>query len=259
MDTNRNISQGAFDYNSMQIPGLGIGGPPATSMPYGVPPIPTPWGQPPPSFQTHQPPPMMPQQPTQPPAPRAFGGYSGASQPAAAAATTGPPSNGPVNRPSNLPPKLPPKPPARVTKEIEIEEGELSEGQFEDLYEPATPITVNTNVPKAQKPVPVPVESQPTSAVVTPDANFYGNDDDEGEIPAKDGQSGVPRERSGSYSPFLSPRELQSGNPTPQIGNRSIQGRASACLSACFLLPQIQQADRFLSITSCPRPNKSNR
>ncbi|KAH7634322.1 hypothetical protein B0T09DRAFT_316244 [Sordaria sp. MPI-SDFR-AT-0083] len=222
MDTNRNMSQGAFDYNSMQIPGLGFGGPPATSTPFGVPPIPSPWGQPPPSFQNHQPPPMMPQQAPQPPAPRPFGGYSGPSQPAAG----GPSSNAPGNRPANLPPNLPPKPPARVTKPIEIEEGELSEGQFEDLYEPAPPITVNTNVKKASKPVPVPVESQPTSAVDTPDANFYGNDEDEGEIPAKDSQSGVPvsaRERSGSYSPFLSPRELYSGNPTPQNGDRSIQ------------------------------------
>ncbi|EGZ76556.1 hypothetical protein NEUTE2DRAFT_98481 [Neurospora tetrasperma FGSC 2509] len=221
IDTNRNISQGAFDYNSMQIPGLGIGGPPATSTPFGVPPIPSPWGRPPPSFQNYQPPPMMPQQPTQPSAPRAFGGYSGPSQPVAA----GPSSNGPVNRPANLPPKLPPKPPARVTREIEIEEGELSEGQFEDLYEPAPPITVNTNIKKASKPVPAPVESQPTSAVDTPDANFYGNDEDEGEIPAKDGRGGVSgstRERSGSYSPFLSPRELQSGNPTPQNGDKNM-------------------------------------
>ncbi|KAK3949900.1 hypothetical protein QBC32DRAFT_363868 [Pseudoneurospora amorphoporcata] len=222
MDTNRNLLQGAFDYNSMQIPGLGFGGPPATSTPFGAPPIPSPWGQPPPSFQNHQPPPMMPQQPAQPHAPRVFGGFSGPSQPAAA----GPSSNGPGNRPANLPPKLPPKPPARVTKPIEIEEGELSEGQFEDLYEPAPPITVNTNVKKAPKSAPAPVESQPTSAVDTPDANFYGNDEDEGEIPAKDDQSGVPasaRERSGSYSPFLSPRELQSGIPTPQNGDRSIQ------------------------------------
>lgn len=226
MDNNRNVSQGAFDYNSMQIPGLGFGGPPPTSTAYGVPPIPSPWGQPPHSFQNHQPPPMMPQQPT---APRAFGGYSAPSQPA----STGPSSNGPGNRPANLPPKLPPKPPARVTKPVEIEEGELSEGQFEDLYEPAPPITVNTNVKKATKPAPAPVESQPSSAVDTPDANFYENDEDEGEIPAKDGKGGVPssaRERTGSYSPFLSPRELQSGNPTPQNGERSIPGRASVCL-----------------------------
>lgn len=223
----------------------------------------------------------MPQQPTQPSAPRAFGGYSGPSQPVAA----GPSSNGPVNRPANLPPKLPPKPPARVTREIEIEEGELSEGQFEDLYEPAPPITVNTNIKKASKPVPAPVESQPTSAVDTPDANFYGNDEDEGEIPAKDGRGGVPgstRERSGSYSPFLSPRELQSGNPTPQNGDKNMPGRASFCSSFFFFpvsfffffflfLPFFLclffffffwfECNKLISLSTaiCPRPNKSDR
>ncbi|KAJ4406068.1 hypothetical protein N0V85_004572 [Neurospora sp. IMI 360204] len=260
MDTNRNISQGAFDYNSMQIPGLGIGGPPATSTPFGVPPIPSPWAHPPPSFQNHQPPPIMPRQPTQPPAPRAFGGYSGPSQPVVAASS----SNGPVNRPANLPPKLrpvnlppklPPKPPARVTKEIEIEEGELSEGQFEDLYEPAPPIPVNTNVKKAPKPAPAPVESQPTSAVDTPDANFYGNDEDEGEVSAKDGHGAVPgsaRERSGSYSPFLSPRELQSGNPTPQNGDRSMQAIGNANGRAP-LVPGLQFASSSFSTSATPK------
>lgn len=67
-----------------------------------------------------------------------------------------------------------------------MEEGELSEGQFEDLYEPREedPVAPAQTV---SKPLPFPVGdfSQPASAADTPDGGFYGSDDDGGDKEAK--------------------------------------------------------------------------
>jgi hypothetical protein len=111
----------------------------------------------------------------------------------------------------------------------------LSEGQFEDLYEP------RESDKDAAKPVsklmPVTNPSQPTSAADTPDGGFYGSDEGEGGNAPRDNEGMVPipeipiwllnvlgRERSASYSPFLSPREIQSEVPTPQQASSSGDG-----------------------------------
>lgn len=100
-----------------------------------------------------------------------------------------------------------------------MEEGELSEGQFEDLYgesrESSQPVTGANTAPPASTNASVPnviastATSQPTSAVDTPEGGFYEIDEDEGEV-ASVGH-GNDRERSKSYSPFLSPVEADQG------------------------------------------------
>jgi len=121
------------------------------------------------------------------------------------------------------------------TSNDDIEEGELSEGQFEDLYEPREPYQHETTQQSTKQPQSSNV-SQPESAADTPEAGFYGNDeDDEGENGEK-GKGDVPfaRERSGSYSPFLSPTEIQNDNSTPQSG---IQAGKSASQVDASLRP----------------------
>jgi hypothetical protein len=72
-----------------------------------------------------------------------------------------------------------------------MEEGELSEGQFEDLYEPREDAPQAPQQP-VSKPLPLPIGdlSQPASAADTPDGGFYGTDEDEGEKNAR-GNEGV--------------------------------------------------------------------
>lgn len=62
-----------------------------------------------------------------------------------------------------------------------MEEGELSEGQFEDLYEPREYVP-DAPAQSASKPLPLPITdpSQPASAADTPDGGFYGTDEDDG-------------------------------------------------------------------------------
>jgi hypothetical protein len=112
-----------------------------------------------------------------------------------------------------------------------MEEGELSEGQFEDLYEPVDPPAKSQNVAVAPNNVPsVPVESQPTSAVDTPSGGFYSNEEEDAgsqgqPVTGGGAVAGGPasnvdttqepaaaRERSGSYSPYLSPREIHNAS-----------------------------------------------
>lgn len=108
----------------------------------------------------------------------------------------------------------------------EMEEGELSEGQFEDLYEPREPVAIE---PKAKTTAPPTAPAADRnlpgstfdSAADTPDGGFYTEDDSQNKTrastkkAAKSQQPQFSRERSGSYSPYLSPREIQ-GDSTPQ-------------------------------------------
>lgn len=140
-----------------------------------------------------------------------------------------------------LPPDPAPHPSSAATQSSEeMEEGELSEGQFEDLYEPVDSSAKSKDTIVAPNVPSLPNESQPTSAVDTPSGGFYTND---GEDPVSRNRSsdetgaqvdsrasntnGRPeptaaRERSGSYSPYLSPREI-SGASTPGNLGRSSQ------------------------------------
>ncbi|KAM7205315.1 protein red1 [Rhypophila sp. PSN 637] len=90
--------------------------------------------------------------------------------------------------------------------DADFEEGELNEEQFEDLYEPQVSIEQTSAVRERLKLITSASNSGVASAADTPDAGFYGNDEaDKTDMDGnKKGHNG--RERSGSYSPFLSPR-----------------------------------------------------
>ncbi|KAL2145552.1 hypothetical protein VTI28DRAFT_6944 [Corynascus sepedonium] len=192
----RDVSQAAYDMNATHIPGLGIGGTAPVesygSFESGV----SSWNQP---AGLPVPTPHAPQQ-------QVYGRNTfeaGSSQPGASNSSRS-------DAPSNQAAIEAPRPSAIV----EMEEGELSEGQFEDLYEPREDAS-DAPVKPVNKTFPLPVgeSSQPASAADTPDGGFYGTDEDDG---GKDARGNEGRERSASYSPFLSPREVQSEIPTPQ-------------------------------------------
>ncbi|KAL2261573.1 hypothetical protein VTK26DRAFT_3859 [Humicola hyalothermophila] len=195
---NRDASQQSFDYNATNIPGLGIPG----ATPGGAQYHPAPWAQ-------H---PMFPATASSVPPPQA---YTPAPFPVQHAQSTH--SNLPSGGPSNAKGADESKPPASVVAQpavsVDTEEGELSEGQFEDLYEPREPARDRVAAQSIAKSLPVADQSQTASAADTPEGGFYGTDEDD-----KEKGPGVAegRERSASYSPFLSPREIQSGVPTPQ-------------------------------------------
>ena len=113
-----------------------------------------------------------------------------------------------------------------ISKEDSFEEGELSEGEFEDLYEP----TEFTNHTKQSLSVVTRQLSvgydRATSAADADGSSIYGNGSPaqepaadsvsasvaQGEVSSSDEYwepSPVARERSGSYSPYLSPREVR--------------------------------------------------
>ncbi|KAK3693649.1 hypothetical protein B0T22DRAFT_46210 [Podospora appendiculata] len=185
-DRGRFVSQSAFDLNASHIPGLGIAGTPPAGNLYPVAPGSGAWAQSP-----------------------AFG-----ANPQAGAQPKLAPSGAPkhISKPQVQPIALA----AHAALNSDVEEGELSEGQFEDLYEPQESARPAYSVQKAPKSPSEVNQSVPASAAETPDAAFYGIDEDEGEASARDKSEVVAgRERSGSYSPFLSPREIQNDNPAP--------------------------------------------
>ncbi|KAM7209748.1 protein red1 [Naviculisporaceae sp. PSN 640] len=100
----------------------------------------------------------------------------------------------------------------------DIEEGELNEEQFEDLYEPQESVEQIPNVRARPKPPSSANDSGVVSAADTPEAGFYGNDEDDSAMSANK-KPGAPasRERSGSYSPFLSPRGSPPNMQTSQL------------------------------------------
>ncbi|KAI2781339.1 hypothetical protein F4815DRAFT_93386 [Daldinia loculata] len=106
------------------------------------------------------------------------------------------------------------------------EEGELSEGEFEDLYEPKD----NTDIAIATPPSPRPpsvMENQNGSVGDADGSSIYDGTTPRGEAAINSTSTSLPtaerayspdedwepsyqeRERSGSYSPYLSPREIQ--------------------------------------------------
>ncbi|KAK4102901.1 hypothetical protein N658DRAFT_514997 [Parathielavia hyrcaniae] len=195
--TNRDASQAAYDSNVINIPGLGIGAPAAPGTHPNLAFNTAAWAQPPsfpgpvpniPPPQTHGVNDFDPR--------RSQADVSSASRNGAQVSSQAAPAA------------------KRSAPDVEIEEGELSEGQFEDLYEPRE---YAAEGPKqaAIKPRPLSIAgtSQPASAADTPDGGFYGTDEDDcgRELRGNEG-----RERSASYSPFLSPREIRSEIPTPQ-------------------------------------------
>ncbi|KAF2968528.1 hypothetical protein GQX73_g5030 [Xylaria multiplex] len=196
---NYTMSQSAYDHNSNRIPGLGLGGTqiaPATSFRPGAP-------QPRPA-QEHNP---------QIPQINSFFQQSQQRPPSSLPQQSHPPYQPPQSQPQNI-----------------LEEGELSEGEFEDLYEPKAP----TNAPQVappNKPARAshhldssnssigdadgssiydphdPHVIRPESAAQAASNNVPGVEQDDS--PDDDWEPSYPdRERSGSYSPYLSPREV---------------------------------------------------
>ncbi|KAK8075040.1 hypothetical protein PG997_009703 [Apiospora hydei] len=127
--------------------------------------------------------------------------------------------------------------PAQTTGTTDVlEEGELSEGEFEDLYEPRhSTNAVSAKPAHASRPSSTALDNQ-GSAGDADESSIYDTGSSKGEInndstsasmPAVEeddeeyspGEYGEPdavrvRDRSGSYSPYLSPREVQKEAPT---------------------------------------------
>lgn len=160
---NHDVAQASFQYNAAHIPGLGITGAAPGGSKYNPAAGPTTWPQ-------HQVFPL----PAQASAPGSSSGQHSQNTPPGLT----------VNNPSKSNSANPPTQTAPMTTlpatNTDIEEGELSEGQFEDLYEPreSVPNPVGQTVPKL---LPIADRSQPTSAADTPEGGFYGTDEDDGE------------------------------------------------------------------------------
>ncbi|KAI0112920.1 hypothetical protein F4814DRAFT_327286 [Daldinia grandis] len=106
------------------------------------------------------------------------------------------------------------------------EEGELSEGEFEDLYEPKHNTDIAIPTPPSPRPPSV-MENQNGSVGDADGSSIYDGTTPRGEAVVNSTYTSLPtaereyspdedwepsyqeRERSGSYSPYLSPREIQ--------------------------------------------------
>ncbi|KAI1110699.1 hypothetical protein F5Y14DRAFT_428070 [Nemania sp. NC0429] len=125
-----------------------------------------------------------------------------------------------------------------------LEEGELSEGEFEDLYEPGA--LSNARAPLKNKPVP---SGQNASAGGADESSLYDPNDPRAAPVESAGQttanslvgtdheahpddewepSYLERERSGSYSPYLSPREVHRKVSITKVVSRDIKNRVEA-------------------------------
>src|SRR3569833_1200610 len=199
-------SQASFEYNANRIPGLGATSPPTASN-QQVPGLLTGWDSasalpsaPPAANNGHQDTSFYsPQHPVQ--------DHASSSAPAA------------IARPQS--------------DDDDVEEGELSEGQFDDLYEPTEPASRPqpssgpAAIELAEEVVDI-SESRDLSEVDLQDTTFYEEDEpgeitsdindastshqavaDRGSAPGdRQKPRAAGRERSGSYSPYLSPREI---------------------------------------------------
>ncbi|KAI0399389.1 hypothetical protein F4802DRAFT_612197 [Xylaria palmicola] len=180
-------SQSAYTHNSTSIPGLGLSGGPV--------PLPAAF-----ALNPSQ------QWPAQGPQPHTNSHPQSQQQP---------------------PPSVPRKPPVALQQsQSTLEEGELSEGEFEDLYDPKP----------SSNPLKVPLQNKPTNAANNSDSRDGSIGDADGSSiydphdphvihdrnvqaapssavqdypPDDEWEPSLPeRERSGSYSPYLSPREV---------------------------------------------------
>ncbi|KAI1378944.1 hypothetical protein F4677DRAFT_410119 [Hypoxylon crocopeplum] len=115
--------------------------------------------------------------------------------------------------------------PSQPQVEYTLEEGELSEGEFDDLYEPDDSIESAAPVPPSQPPSTV--ENRNGSVGDADGSSIYDDGTPQGEVVINSTSTSLPvaeqeyspddgwepadleRERSGSYSPYLSPREIQ--------------------------------------------------
>ncbi|KAL8387145.1 hypothetical protein RB595_010123 [Gaeumannomyces hyphopodioides] len=189
-------SQAAFSHNATQIPGLGVPGA-GTPSHYQ-----SPW-QPAPNFAGYGQQTATPQKPPPQSLPTA-----------AVKATT----------------LSAPKPPNDV-----VEEGELEEEDFDDLYEPQ-PADNAPKLPEAPRRTTLGQSKKGTEDVQA--GAFCGAELREA-VPNRGGTPG--RERSGSYSPYLSPREIDIETGTSHETSDAEAGRAQQpCSSQPGALPAKQ-------------------
>ncbi|CAJ2504049.1 Uu.00g114430.m01.CDS01 [Anthostomella pinea] len=194
----------SFQYNANRIPGLGLGGPSVSSTPnrfeniswHALAQVPDPNTFPPPSQERTLG--VDPKQPTQ--QDHTLGRNQVASQP--------------IRQPISS----------------ALEEGELSEGEFEDLYEPQAP--ANVSVPAAKQIIPPRIlENHSGRAGGTDGSSIYNAESPRAKPAINSTSTSIPeaerdvtpieqwapanreRDRSGSYSPYLSPREIQRKLP----------------------------------------------
>lgn len=217
---NYSATSNAYDHNASRIPGLGLGGtpmPPTTSFSSSAPQSWAAQGHNAPTnqfFQNHQqPPPSLAQQPPVP-----------------------------YQQPHNP-----------------LEDGELGE-EFEDLYDPKGPVTVPQDAPQVAPQTrlmrpPNNLESRDGSIGDAEGSSIYDPQDPhviiQGESipgPLPKHQAGVEqdyamddewepsypdRERSGSYSPYLSPREVHRKISMAKATSHDTQGMYSSVVDRC--------------------------
>lgn len=228
-DTHYAMAHNAFSQNASRIPGLGVAGMPNSGSPYSQQAGMGTWDQ----GQSRS--------------------FSAGAPGSAAHLPVAAPAPGPFqpepreNFPSlHDPAPTPARPPGldemqKRSNDDDMEEGELSEGQFEDLYEPKESASHAVNQVLPHKEASNTDPSRGASVVDTPEAGFYVTEEDEavprqGDKSCTDeaellplssrpsrGPTSQGRDRSGSYSPYLSPREIQSDR-TPNDGHLSPQG-----------------------------------
>ncbi|KAI0859041.1 hypothetical protein F4860DRAFT_484320 [Xylaria cubensis] len=233
LPANYATSQSAYSHNSTRIPGLGLGGGPMAPAPPFPPALAQQWpaqGQPQTNtyLQSHQQPPSsLPQKP------------SVSHQ-----------------QPHNA-----------------LEEGELSEGEFEDLYEPKAP-TDPSQAPLHNKPhhTLISLDSRGGSVGDADGSSIYDPHDPQvthddsatqarsntapsaaQECPDDEWEPSYPdRERSGSYSPYLSPREVHRKHSIGKITSKTTDRVESS--------KSTQQTDIPLPKTSSAmaQPNETN-
>ncbi|KAI0203371.1 hypothetical protein F4808DRAFT_41943 [Astrocystis sublimbata] len=226
-------SQSAYSQNSAMIPGLGLGGNPAVPAPSFSPAAAQAW----PAQGTAQP-----------------IGYS-------------------HSQPRPAPPSLPQKPPVPYQQpKTALEEGELSEGEFEDLYEsrattrpPPQNIPIHpTNHKENRRSTTGNVElyDPHNSLVAQGDSHVRAatntNDapDAQPELADDEWEPSYPeRERSGSYSPYLSPREVHRKHSVAQATSHDTNNTYHDDSSK---VAQPAAMPRTSTSTTMPRTNGNN-
>lgn len=226
-------TQSAYDYNANNIPGLGT---PLTApqfpVPYGGQ-----WDQPgygtpatPAAYPAYNTSPFVPTPPAQPTQANSQVRVPIPPQESQPKSQFRPDSSRPQTKTQPKEDQL--KEQSRQSlKEVDSQdEGEISDGEFDDLYEDVY------DQPAVQPKTKIvsPVSSEDHTASSTDQAaNFYDTEVDEasasndhteaainkahgGELSKEQDPSRTERDRSGSYSPYLSPREIGQEDPPPQ-------------------------------------------
>lgn len=218
---NHAMTNYSYEQNANRIPGLAFGAPPPFPTRLYRPEVDVPWQQAPPAT------------------------LPGISLPQAQPPTSFQPPRENTTRRGHLVEVQTASAPPRPATENRLEEGELSEGEFEDLYEPREGRGA-TGAPQEIRPPPQSfgfLENRVGSASDADGSSLYNTGTPREHVvesastsmpaaedeysPDGDGQQAPPqRERSGSYSPYLSPSEVQRRASVNQITPREAKSSA---------------------------------